>query len=205
MANSSKLTISNLFYESVKNYSSNNSLVFVGEKDYTYQQLGYDVELVATLLSNLGVTKGDKVAILSTNMPNWGVAFFAVSIVGAIAVPILPDFHDNEIKTIIEHSEAKVMFVSAALYGNLTLESKTLVDKIILVENFAVVPNNTLVQDLVGLNSSLPAVANKSVRAEVEEEDLASIIYTSGTTGSSKVVMLTHKNLAWTAQQCYTL
>ena len=205
MANSSKLTVSNLFYESVKNYSGNNSLVFVGEKDYTYEQIGKDVKLVATLLSNLGVTKGDKVGILSTNMPNWGVAFFAVSIVGAIAVPILPDFHDNEIKTIIEHSEAKVMFVSAGLFGNLTNESKQLVEHILLVENFAVVPKNTLAQNLGDLKSSLPAVADESAFAEVEEEDLASIIYTSGTTGNSKGVMLTHKNLAWTAQQCYTL
>ncbi len=205
MANSSKLTVSNLFYESVKNYSTNNSLVFVGQKDYTYEQIGKDVKLVATLLSNLGVTKGDKVAILSTNMPNWGVAFFAVSIVGAVAVPILPDFHDNEIKTIIEHSEAKAIFVSEGLFGNLTSESKQLVDNILLVENFAVVPKDTLAQNLDDLKSSLPAVANESLLVEVEEEDLASIIYTSGTTGNSKGVMLTHKNLAWTAQQCYSL
>jgi long-chain acyl-CoA synthetase len=115
MANTSKLTIPSLFNESVKNYANKKSLVFVGEDNYTYQQLGNDVELVATLLSNLGVTKGDKVAILSTNMPNWGVAFFAVSVLGGIVVPILPDFHDNEIKTIIEHSEAQTIFISAGL------------------------------------------------------------------------------------------
>jgi len=205
MASSSKLTISSLFNESVKNYSGNKSLVFVGEENYTYQQLGNDVNRVATLLSNLGVSKGDKVAILSTNMPNWGVAFFAISIVGAVAVPILPDFHDNEIKTIIEHSEAKVMFVSAGLFGNLTNESKELLNQTILVENFAIVPKSTLLQDIGDLKSSLTETAQNLPSIEVEEEDLASIIYTSGTTGNSKGVMLTHKNLAWTTQQCYTL
>ena len=205
MTKTSKLTIQSLFNESVKNYSSKKSLVFVGEENYTYQQLGDDVERVATLLSNLGVSKGDKVAILSTNMPNWGVAFFAISIVGAVVVPILPDFHDNEIKTIIEHSEAKVMFVSIGLYGNLTEESKKLIKGLVLVENFALVPKNTSMQNLGELESSLPLSANKSVQVEVEEADLASIIYTSGTTGNSKGVMLTNKNLAWTTQQCYTL
>jgi long-chain acyl-CoA synthetase len=138
-------------------------------------------------------------------MPNWGVAFFAISIAGAVAVPILPDFHENEIQTIIEHSEAKVMFVSAGLFGNLSNESKQLISSLILVENFALVPNNVKTEQLAGLQSSLPTVVNKSVQVEVEEEDLASIIYTSGTTGNSKGVMLTHKNLAWTAQQCYSL
>jgi long-chain acyl-CoA synthetase len=205
MTNTLKLTIPSLFNESVKNYSGEKSLVFVGEENYTYQQLGNDVERVATILKNMGVSKGDKVAILSTNMPNWGVAFFAVSIVGAVVVPILPDFHDNEIKTIIEHSETKVIFVSTGLYGNLTEESKQLINHIILVDNFAIVPKNTLAQHVGELKSSLPETLNESIQAEVEEEDLASIIYTSGTTGNSKGVLLTHKNLAWTTQQCYTL
>lgn len=205
MTNSPKLTIPALFNESVEKYASFKSLVFVGEENYTYQQLGNDVKLVATLLSELGIKKGDKVAILSTNMPNWGVAFFAISVIGGIAVPILPDFHDNEIKTIIEHSEAKLVFVSTGLFGNLNQDAKKLISNIILVENFARVPADTAIDQLKNLKSSLPATINNSVFAEVEEYDLASIIYTSGTTGNSKGVMLTHKNLAWTAQQCYTL
>jgi long-chain acyl-CoA synthetase len=205
MTNTSKLTIPSLFNESVKKYAHEKSLVFVGEKNYTYQQLGYDVELVASLLSSLGIKKGDKVAILSTNMPNWGAAFFAISILGAIAVPILPDFHDNEIKTIIEHSEAKTIFVSAGLFGSLSNDSKQILSNIILIENFAIIPKNTEAQNLGELKSSLPATPAELLQADVEEEDLASIIYTSGTTGNSKGVMLTHKNLAWTTQQCSTL
>jgi long-chain acyl-CoA synthetase len=200
-----KLTIPSLFNESVLNYANENSLVFVGEKKYSYRQLGNDVDLLATLLSNLGVKKGDKVAILSTNLPNWGVSFFAISVLGAVAVPILPDFHDNEIKTIIEHSETKNIIVSSGLFSNLNEDAKQLVDNIILIENFAVVPKDFSVQKTGEPASSLPNVANKSVQVEVDEEDLASIIYTSGTTGNSKGVMLTHRNLAWTTQQCATL
>lgn len=205
MGITSKLTIASLINESVSKFPNEKSLVFVGEENYTYKQLGDDVDKVATMLSDMGISKGDKVAILSTNMPTWGVAFFAIAVVGAVAVPILPDFHENEISTILKHSEAKIIFVSNSLYSNISKKSKHLIEQIILIENFAVVPENIIEEDLASLKSSLPETANKTVHAEVEEEDLASIIYTSGTTGNSKGVMLTHKNLAWTTQQCYTL
>jgi len=205
MNNTKRLTIPSLFNESVENFGSNNALVFVGEDNYTYSQLGADVERVSAMLSELGVQKGDKVALLSTNMPNWGVAFFSISVLGAVVVPILPDFHENEITTIIEHSEARVMFVSVGLFGSINNEAKKLLSTIITVENFAIVPSDCNVAGIDKLESSLPASGNRLNWDDVEEEDLASIIYTSGTTGSSKGVMLTHLNLAWTTQQCYTL
>ncbi len=205
MTESSKLTIPALVYESVSNYGEKTSLVFAGEENYAYRQMGEDMERVATLLSDLGVKKGDKVAVLSTNMPNWGVAFFGISVLGAIAVPILPDFHENEVKTIIEHSESKVLFVSEALYKSITGSTTERVESIILLDNFSLVPQNTPYNKLSQLQSSLPESRKDFSSVKVEEEDLASIIYTSGTTGNSKGVMLTHKNLAWTTQQCSTL
>jgi long-chain acyl-CoA synthetase len=204
MVNKSKLTIPALINESVKKYSDKTSLVFAGEKNYTYRQMGEDIDLLADLLTELGITKGDKVAILSTNMPNWGVTFFAVSALGAVAVPILPDFHENEIKTIIQHSGAKVLFVSEGLYKNVNNEAAGSLERIILIDNFAVIPKNTPANHLKALSCSLSVIPSGNKRAEVEEEDLATIIYTSGTTGNSKGVMLTHKNIAWTTQQCYS-
>ena len=203
MSNTAKLTIPLLFYESVKKFADRTSLVFVGEKNYTYKELRDDVELVASMLSKLGVKKGDKVAILSNNMPNWGVAFFAISVLGGITVPILPDFHENEISTILKHSETKVIFVSSNLYGTLNEETRLWLDKVIILDNFSVVPDQ--VSDVSKLDSSLPINADNFIPAEVNEDDLASIIYTSGTTGNSKGVMLSHKNLAWTTKQCITL
>ena len=101
MTDSSKLTLAELFYNSIEKFSDKTSLVFAGEENYTYKQMGDDVERGAELLTECGIKKGDKIALLSTNMPNWGVTFFAINISGAIAVPILPDFHENEVKTII--------------------------------------------------------------------------------------------------------
>ncbi|HPF52863.1 MAG TPA: AMP-binding protein [Draconibacterium sp.] len=205
MTKISKLTLPSLFYNSVKEFSDKTSLVFAGEENYTYGQLGKDVELVAEMLLDIGVRKGDKVAILGTNMPNWGKTFFAISLVGAIAVPILPDFHTREIQTIIEHSEAKVLFVSKGLYNQIGDETVELLQKIIMIENFAIIQKYTPSSHLELLSTSIPLCVKKFKKEEVDEQDLASIIYTSGTTGNSKGVMLSHKNLVWTAQQCNTL
>ncbi|HDR51498.1 MAG TPA: long-chain fatty acid--CoA ligase [Mariniphaga anaerophila] len=200
-----KYTIPAMLQESVKQFADKKSLVYVGEENYTYRHLGDDVAKIAGLLKNLGIEKGDKVALLSTNMPNWGKAFFAILWVGATVVPILPDFHTNEIKSIIEHSEAKVMFVSEGLYKSLNDEITGKLDQLILVENFAVIPKSTPAKELLKIKSSLSNSLIQTEPEEVDEEDLASIIYTSGTTGSSKGVMLTHKNLMWTAEKCHTL
>lgn len=205
MTNSSKLTLPSLFNNSVEKYANETAVVFTGEKNYTYKQMGDDVDLVAGMLADLGVRQSDKVAVLSTNMPNWGVAFFAISKLGAVVVPILPDFHENEVKTIIEHSEAKILFVSEGLYKSINEEARDLIDQLILVDNFAIVPKGATAAQVKKLESSLPSIKINIPPVEIEEEDLASIIYTSGTTGNSKGVMLTHKNLAWTTQQCRSL
>lgn len=205
MINTSKLTLPSMFYKSVEKFADNTSIVFVGEENYTYKNMGDDVELLAELLIELGVKRGDKIAILSANMPNWGKAFFAVSLVGAVAVPILPDFHPNEIKSIIEHSESKFLMVSEGLYKAINDETAALIENMIMVDNFSIIPKGTPTDHLKLLKTSLPQVKKDFVPVDVDEQELASIIYTSGTTGNSKGVMLTHKNLVWTAQQSRTL
>lgn len=200
-----KLTLPALFKNSVKNYADKTSVVFAGEENYTYREMGEEVELLAEMLLELGIKKDDKVAILSSNMPNWGKVFFAISMVGAVAVPILPDFHTREIHTIIEHSGSKALFVSEGLYTSVGKETIELLNAMVLVDNFARIPKYTPAEELKLLPTSVPLCVKNFKEVEVEENDLASIIYTSGTTGSSKGVMLTHKNLAWTARQSRTL
>ncbi len=202
---STKYTLPALLQESVRNYANKTSLVYAGEKNYTYRELGEDVAKAAALLKMHGVAKGDKVAILSANMPNWGVAFFAISWAGAIAVPILPDFHPNEVKEILEHSEAKLLFVSEGLYKNLDTQISGLLEQLVLIENFALIPRGTPYEELNSIESAFMELEGISDPTETEEDDLASIIYTSGTTGNSKGVMLTHKNLTWTAEKCSSL
>lgn len=189
------LTIPAMLQASFKEFANNQSLIFVGEENLTYAQLEVQVKKAAIQLNTLGVKKGDKVAILSLNMPNWGVSFFATTILGAIVVPILPDFHSVEIKNIIEHAEVSVVYVSETLRQKLeAIKGLT----ILSIENFEVLNK---VQEL----SYDKMDETQFQYTKVEEHDLASIIYTSGTTGKSKGVMLSHKNIVWTAQQSWTI
>src|SRR5690606_38115094 len=162
MTKSTKYTITAMLQEYVKQFADKTSLIFTGEENYTYRQMGDDIARAAALLKQMGVKKGDKVAILGTNMPNWGVAFFSVSWAGATAVPILPDFLLNEIKTIIDHSDTRVMFVSEGLYKVLDEEIKGLLNHLILIDNFAVIPKNITYNELQDLECSLDSAGKDS-------------------------------------------
>jgi len=186
-----KYTIPAMLRNSFGKYGTKISLVFAGEEQRTYRQLEEEINLVSNQLKAFGISKGDKVVILSTNMPNWGIAYFAITTLGAIVVPILPDFSMTEITNIIEHSEPKVLFVSENLTSKIIPFIGDASKVIIAIETFNVISGN--------LEPGLTTVENVS-HETVEEDDLASIIYTSGTTGKSKGVMLTHKNIVWDAE-----
>ncbi len=191
-----RLTLPAMLQVSFERYADRQSLVFVGEERRSYLELRSEVERLGNRLRNLGIGKGTKVAILSHNMPNWGIAFFAIASVGAVAVPILPDFHPDEITNILKHSEAEAIFVSGSLRTKLAPEEYPVL-RILSVENF---------QELNAADYPAPVVAEKTPVGfeyeDVDEDDLLSVIYTSGTTGKSKGVMLTHKNIVWNAGQC---
>ena len=175
---------------SFSHFRERQSLVFAGEEARTYAELEAEINHVIHKLLNLGISKGDKVAILSTNMPNWGIAYFAVAKLGAIVVPILPDFSVTEVSNIIEHSDSKAIFVSDNLTSKIEQFKEDYSKVIIRIENFVKVSGGNEIE-------------GKAYNLEnVEEDDLLSIIYTSGTTGKSKGVMLTHKNIVWDAEHC---
>jgi len=189
------LTIPAMLQASYTDFANNQSLIFVGEENLTYKQLETEVKKAALQLQSLGVKKGDKVAIISMNMPQWGIAFFATCVIGAVVVPILPDFHTNEIKNIIQHADVSVVYVSETLRPKLeSIAGLTVIN----IENFQIASETTqsLIEDMNEQLFEYPVV---------EEKDLCSIIYTSGTTGKSKGVMLTHKNIVWTAQQSWII
>jgi long-chain acyl-CoA synthetase len=190
-----QLTIPAMLQASFREFAQNQSLIFVGEEDRSYAQLEIDVKKTAVQLQNMGVKKGDKVAIFSLNMPQWGIAFFATAILGAVVVPILPDFHPNEVRNILQHAEVSVVYVSESLRAKLDpLENL----EIIYIEDFTVKSETTRTK-WSDLDERLFEYQN------IAENELLSIIYTSGTTGKSKGVMLTHKNIVWTAQQSWLI
>lgn len=172
--------IPDIFFKATLRYSKRDSLSFFDETPLTYQDVRDRALALARMLREAGIGPEDRVAILSENSPFWGVAYFAVSLLGAVAVPVLPDFQENEAVNILRHSGASAAFVSARNRPKLkSLEG--------------VIPLYTLEE------GSLPgreaAQTDPSDLPEIRPEDLATIIYTSGTTGSPKGVMLTHGNI----------
>jgi len=180
-------------------YADLPSLSFAGGKTITYNDLSIHITNTSGLLISLGIEKGDRVALLGENSPSWGIAYFAIACIGAVVVPILPDFSVAEVQRIIEHSGAKAIFVSSKLYQKIENVSRVGPPDVILLNNFQVVMPGEKVEEL-AVDYTLPdPIANIEFSGfyypEPKEEDLLAILYTSGTTGNPKGVMLTHKNI----------
>jgi long-chain acyl-CoA synthetase len=198
MVTYSSLTLHSALNRSRVNYPDRAALAFVGEKPLTYNQLSINVRNTASILLTLGIEKGDRVALLGENSPNWGVAYFAITCMGAVVVPILPDFTASEVEKILEHSQAKVIFISAKQFPKISNSSEFNTKGVILLNSIEVISFASNIDSTIGYN--LPeAIVDVDFSdldiPEPMEEDLAAIIYTSGTTGKPKGVMLSHKNI----------
>jgi long-chain acyl-CoA synthetase len=194
-----KRTIQELYNNSIAQFADEMAFSYVDEGGYTYSEVGRQVTALTKALRAFGVSKGDRVAILTENGPPWSLTYLAVASMGAVTVPILPDFHKNEVHHIVRNSGAKVLFVSSKLVhkiADVSLKELTLVVstdnqdlqlKQYKVEKFVDMVEGTHIQKKIK--------DIKDAQFPVEENDLTEILYTSGTTGHSKGVMLTNKNI----------
>ncbi|HRT46808.1 MAG TPA: AMP-binding protein [Bacteroidales bacterium] len=176
----------------MKKNGDRNALSFIDEKPLTYKEVDQKINSLINFLEKNNIKKGDRVAILGTNMPNWGISFYAVTFKGAVAVPILPDFSKSEIQNVINHSESKLLIISSSLLSKIEHLDGNQLKTVVLMENF--LPVKTSGEFVAYSENSRP-----SEKYSVNCEDLASIIYTSGTTGKSKGVMLSHGNITFNA------
>lgn len=195
---------------SVANYAKRPALSMVDGEPINYAELGEAIGDLIALLKEYGIRKGDRVVILSQNMPNWGIAYLAITSMGAIVVPILVDFHVNEIQQIIKHSGCKAIFVSNQYYDKIAYRDLENAPQLFLIDNFRPVDpflsKDLLAEFIREQKTAFFRLRNKALEAvglmgtSPGEDDTAAIIYTSGTTGNPKGVMLSHKNLvkdAW--------
>ena len=173
-------TLYDLARHSVEAYATKTAFSMYEGEEVTYAEVGRRIERVQSILTGAGLHPGDKVALLSSNMPNWGICYFAVTSAGMIAVPILPDFSGEELDMIIEHSEARALLVSDRLFTKLSKTTIARFNVVIRTKNLGVIAQR---------------VRGEGSTAVPKPEDLAVIIYTSGTTSKPKGVMLTHRAL----------
>ncbi|HOW09620.1 MAG TPA: AMP-binding protein [Bacteroidales bacterium] len=188
------LTFPALFAKTLSSFGDRNAYSFVGEEPRTYKETYREIRSLIALMEKLGINPGDRVAILSNNMPNWSSAYFSITFMGAVAVPILPDFSSAEIMNVLAHSGSKAVFVSSLLKPKIVDFKSDELKSVIMIEDFSVI--SVLENPPVYLPDAIPQKVY-----EVKEDDLASIIYTSGTTGRSKGVMLTHRNISFNAMK----
>ena len=196
-------TLPSLINRSLKLYKDRPALSFVGESKMSYEELNDKIQKMIAILKENGINKGDKVVLLSENMPNWAVAYFAVTYYGGVIVPVLVDFHMSDVHHILRHSEAKAVFVSNKYQNtieeceNLELNLAINLDELKIIKELT--NNNYLLELKTKAKEMAQKITKKETESKVKDDDLAAIIYTSGTTGHSKGVMLSHKNITTNA------
>jgi len=162
------------------------------------------VRNVALGLYDLGIRKGDRIAILAESGPLWSITDYAVLCNGAVSVPIYPTQPTHQVEYILRESEPKLLFVSTARQmRRVDAALKKFPDlRIIPFQPIAngesLISFSSIEEEGAGLAVEQPELY-QAISSDVLASDMASIIYTSGTTGEPKGVMLTHSNVTFNA------
>ena len=204
-----EMTLSCLLKTCVEHYGDRPSFGNLGKEHMTFSEFEGAVSTLSDWLSDQGVGFGDKVCIIADNSPQWGIAYYAITIMGAVAVPVLTEFHPEAMAHIIRHSEAKMVFVSERIFPKVEDANYENAPVFVDIDTYAFLEQGSSSARMQELKTAgmreFRRWKEKAVRfakcspRKVAENDLAAIVYTSGTTGHSKGVQLTHSNLVCNA------
>jgi long-chain acyl-CoA synthetase len=198
-----EMTFKQLIEESIRSNWNLNSLSDYKGETLTYHEVAKGIEEIHLLFKLVGIKRGDKVALCGRNSSNWGVAFLATLTYGAVCVPILHDFKAENIHNIVNHSDAKLLFVGENVWENLDESSMPNVKMIVSIKDRSL---------LVSRNKKISSVKEQIIQLykkkyprglspekinyyQDQAEELAYISYTSGTTSFSKGVMVPYRSL----------
>ncbi|MFQ5638009.1 MAG: AMP-binding protein [bacterium] len=216
-------TLNDVLQNAVERYSNNTAIYFFGTK-IDYQEFGRKVNQLATALVRLGVQKGDRVALIMPNIPQYPIAHFAALKAGAILVPTNPLYVERELKYQINNSEAEIAIVVDFLYPRLEkVQSETRLKNIIVCSVSEYLP--PLLKFVYPIKARKEGkwvkikrgpgihfyddLISERFRVEPPEvkvapDDTALFLYTGGTTGVSKGAVLSHRNLVSNVIQMHT-
>ena len=175
-----------------------------------YRDVARKIEKIHILLENAGIEKGDKIAICGRKSAHWTVTYLAVITYGAVVVPILHEFKADQVHNIVNHSEARLLFVGDQIWENLNEAAMPHLEGIIELKDFGVPVSRS--EKLAYARDHLNEIFGHKfpcrfrpddISYEKEKsEDLAIINYTSGTTGYSKGVMLPYRSILSNVLYC---
>ena len=192
-----------LIERSVKKHWDTDALTDYKGPTLQYKDVARKIEKIHILLEESGVKTGDKIAICGRNSSHWGVTFLAVVTYGAVIVPILHEFKPDQVHNIVNHSEAKLLFVGDMVWENLDESAMPNLEGIILVNDFSVLVSRSekLTYARENLNALFGQKFPKNFRKEHisyykdSADEMLVLNYTSGTTSFSKGVMLPSKSM----------
>ncbi|MYF98257.1 long-chain fatty acid--CoA ligase [Candidatus Poribacteria bacterium] len=193
------MTLISLFEQAIQDYGDKPALAHKPKggtyQDISYTEFGESVDVFSKGLNALGIQKGDRVAILSENRPEWAITDFGILKVGAVNVPMFSTLTAVQVGYILKDSGAKVICVSTKDQLKKVISIR---DEVPSLEHIIIY--NELDDEVPADVSQFVDICSKgsetdsSIETDIDESDLATIIYTSGTTGNPKGVMLTHAN-----------
>ncbi|AOH54836.1 long-chain fatty acid--CoA ligase [Peribacillus muralis] len=182
-----EISLTDLFYHSVEKYAEHTAVTFKEDR-YTYSQLGQLVKRFARLLADAGVEKGDRVALMLPNCPQYPISFYGTLLQGAIVVQINPMYKSNELIHVLKDSGARYIIVLDDLLP--------LVEEVLVETNLEKIWRVSKEKNDCEMMKSLLSVSETDSYASIDPgEDVAVLQYTGGTTGRSKGAMLTHRNI----------
>ena len=192
-----------LIEQSIRKNWDRSALTDYKEATLQYKDVARKIEKMHILFQHAGIQPGDKIALCGRNSANWGATFLGVITYGAVAVPILHEFKADNVHNIVNHSEARMLFVGDQVWENFNEAAMPHLEGIIELKNFDLVVSRSkqLSYAREHLNEEFGKKYPCRFRAEQvsyrreSPEELAVINYTSGTTGYSKGVMLPYRSI----------
>ena len=197
-----------LLEKSIKKNWDANSLTDYKGVTYQYKDVARKIEKLHIIFEESGVKQGDKIAVCGRNMSHWGVTFLATVTYGAVIVPILHEFKPDQVHNIVNHSEAKLLFVGDVVWEGLDESAMPNLEGVILMNDFSLLVSRTekLTYAREHLNELFGKKFPKNFRKEHinyykdSPDELLVLNYTSGTTSFSKGVMIPARAL-WSNMQ----